>query len=118
MPYRLPGRFADSVTYEVPRGVTPQTDHERVTRWCGLWQCGTTTDLVVSEPVTDLIRHAAGAIRMCVIRHRTLTVEVSDDADTGSLCSTRQDHPGRAGTDARRTGDRRPTRCRPAVPRR
>lgn len=40
------------------------------------------TDLVVSELATNVVRHAEGGIRLRLIRDRTLTVEVSDDADT------------------------------------
>lgn len=40
------------------------------------------TDLVVSELATNVIRHAVGRIRLRLIVDRTLTVEVSDDADT------------------------------------
>ncbi len=40
------------------------------------------TDLVVSELATNVIRHAEGAIQLRLILDRTLTVEVSDDADT------------------------------------
>ncbi|MGW6901937.1 SpoIIE family protein phosphatase [Streptomyces sp. NBC_00624] len=40
------------------------------------------TDLVVSELATNVIRHAAGPIRLRLILDRTLTVEVSDNADT------------------------------------
>ncbi|KIF78406.1 hypothetical protein QR77_40845 [Streptomyces sp. 150FB] len=53
----------------------------RLTDW-GLEDEVLTTDLVVSELATNVIRHATGPIRLRLILDRTLTVEVSDDADT------------------------------------
>lgn len=41
-----------------------------------------TTELVVSELVTNVIRHASGPITLRLLRDRSLTVEVSDEATT------------------------------------
>ncbi|MGW3630383.1 SpoIIE family protein phosphatase [Streptomyces sp. NPDC005122] len=54
---------------------------DRLAQW-GLEDHVFVTDLVVSELATNVIRHAEGAIRLRLILDRTLTVEVSDDADT------------------------------------
>ncbi|MFD3450594.1 SpoIIE family protein phosphatase [Streptomyces sp. NPDC058691] len=54
---------------------------KQLTQW-GLEEHTTTTDLVVSELATNVISHAKGAIRMRLIFDRTLTIEVSDNADT------------------------------------
>ncbi|MGW1723351.1 SpoIIE family protein phosphatase [Streptomyces sp. NPDC002306] len=54
---------------------------DRLTEW-GMEEFIGTTNLVVSELATNVIRHATGAIRLRLIRDRVLTVEVSDDADT------------------------------------
>ncbi|MFE5136288.1 SpoIIE family protein phosphatase [Streptomyces fagopyri] len=54
---------------------------DRLAQW-GLEDHVFVTDLVVSELATNVVRHAEGAIRLRLILDRTLTVEVSDDADT------------------------------------
>ncbi|WP_328885480.1 SpoIIE family protein phosphatase [Streptomyces sp. NBC_00316] len=54
---------------------------DRLEHW-GLEEQTPFTDLVVSELATNVIHHATGPIRLRLILDRTLTVEVSDDADT------------------------------------
>ncbi|MCQ4079515.1 SpoIIE family protein phosphatase [Streptomyces sp. RB6PN25] len=48
----------------------------------GLDEAGFTTELVVSELVTNAIRHARGPIRLRLIRDRALTCEVSDGSSS------------------------------------
>ncbi|MEU1268280.1 SpoIIE family protein phosphatase [Streptomyces sp. NPDC005799] len=50
---------------------------DRLTEW-GLEDAAFITELVVSELVTNAIRHATGPIRLRLIRDQTLTCEVSD----------------------------------------
>jgi anti-sigma regulatory factor (Ser/Thr protein kinase) len=47
----------------------------------GLEDLATSTELIVSELVTNAIRHATGPIRLRLIRHRVLTCEVSDTSN-------------------------------------
>ncbi|MER7811953.1 SpoIIE family protein phosphatase [Streptomyces sp900116325] len=54
---------------------------ECLTRW-DLDDHIPTTDLIVSELATNVIRHAQGPIRLRLILDRALSTEVSDDADT------------------------------------
>lgn len=54
---------------------------EQLARW-KLDEYTPATELVVSELATNVVEHAAGPIRLRLIRDRALTVEVSDDADT------------------------------------
>ncbi|MDX6352904.1 MAG: hypothetical protein QOF84_7694 [Streptomyces sp.] len=54
---------------------------ERLRAW-GLDDLVFTTELVVSELVTNAIRHATGPIQLRLIRERTLICEVSDGAST------------------------------------
>ncbi|MFE2426191.1 SpoIIE family protein phosphatase [Streptomyces sp. NPDC059373] len=54
---------------------------ERLHTW-GLDDLAFTTELVVSELVTNAIRHATGPIQLRLIRERTLICEVSDGAST------------------------------------
>ncbi|MDX3853810.1 SpoIIE family protein phosphatase [Streptomyces sp. AK02-01A] len=44
----------------------------------GLEELSTTVELIVSELVTNAIRYSSGAIRLRLIRHKSLTCEVSD----------------------------------------
>ncbi|WP_041983223.1 SpoIIE family protein phosphatase [Streptomyces sp. AcH 505] len=55
--------------------------HHQLAEW-GLEEHAPTTDLVVSELATNVLSHATGPIRLRLILDRTLTVEVSDEADT------------------------------------
>jgi anti-sigma regulatory factor (Ser/Thr protein kinase) len=54
---------------------------ERLSAW-GLDDLAFTTELVVSELVTNAIRHATGPIQLRLIRERTLICEVSDGGST------------------------------------
>ncbi|MEV6057200.1 SpoIIE family protein phosphatase [Streptomyces sp. NPDC052107] len=49
-------------------------------RW-GLDRMVPSTELIVSELVTNAVRHATGPIRLRLIRHEVLTCEVSDASD-------------------------------------
>ncbi|WP_416384753.1 SpoIIE family protein phosphatase [Streptomyces sp. 3212.3] len=51
-----------------------------LTRW-GLDGMVPSTELIVSELVTNAVRHASGPIRLRLIRHEALTCEVSDASD-------------------------------------
>ncbi|MFR9799137.1 sodium/proline symporter PutP [Streptomyces sp. MS06] len=48
----------------------------------GMDELGFTTELVVSELVTNAIRHAAGPVRLRLIRDRALICEISDASNT------------------------------------
>ncbi|TKA01676.1 PAS domain S-box protein [Actinacidiphila oryziradicis] len=52
----------------------------QLTHW-GLQDLATTSELIVSELVTNAIRHATGPIRLRLIRHQLLTCEVSDTSN-------------------------------------
>jgi PAS domain S-box-containing protein len=54
---------------------------ERLAEW-GIGDAAYVTELVVSELVTNAIRHAGGPIRLRLILDRTLTCEVSDGSGT------------------------------------
>jgi PAS domain S-box-containing protein len=54
---------------------------ERLANW-GLHDAAFTTELVVSELVTNAIRHAESPIQLRLIRDRTLICEVSDGSST------------------------------------
>jgi anti-sigma regulatory factor (Ser/Thr protein kinase) len=54
---------------------------ERLTEW-GLEDEAFTTELILSELVTNAIRYAAGPIRVRIIRERALICEVSDHSST------------------------------------
>lgn len=54
---------------------------EQLTSW-GLEELGFTTELVVSELVTNAIRYGAAPIRLRLILEHTLTCEVSDSSNT------------------------------------
>ncbi|MFF5188617.1 SpoIIE family protein phosphatase [Streptomyces sp. NPDC000345] len=58
-----------------------RTASRRLTEW-GLAELSFTTELVVSELVTNAIRYAAGPIRLRLIRERTLVCEVFDGGAT------------------------------------
>ncbi|MGW7665916.1 SpoIIE family protein phosphatase [Streptomyces sp. NPDC054775] len=53
----------------------------RLTQW-GLQRLEASTELIISELVTNAVRHAAGPIRLRLIRHQVLTCEVSDTSNT------------------------------------
>jgi GAF domain-containing protein/anti-sigma regulatory factor (Ser/Thr protein kinase) len=53
----------------------------QLTQW-GLQDLATTTELLVSELVTNAIRHGTGPIRLRLIRHQLLTCEVSDTSNS------------------------------------
>ncbi|MFF0793921.1 ATP-binding protein [Streptomyces spiralis] len=53
----------------------------RLTEW-GLERVADTTALIVSELVTNAIRHGAAPITLRLIRHRVLVCEVTDASDT------------------------------------
>ncbi|MDX3095085.1 SpoIIE family protein phosphatase [Streptomyces sp. ME19-03-3] len=54
---------------------------DQLARW-ELEEYAPVTELVVSELATNVVEHAAGPVRLRLIRDRALTVEVADDADT------------------------------------
>ncbi|MFF4658414.1 SpoIIE family protein phosphatase [Streptomyces sp. NPDC001381] len=58
-----------------------KTASRRLTEW-GLAELSFTTELVVSELVTNAIRYATGPIRLRLIRERTLVCEVFDGGAT------------------------------------
>ncbi|TKA04715.1 SpoIIE family protein phosphatase [Actinacidiphila oryziradicis] len=53
----------------------------QLTHW-GLQDLAVTTELIVSELVTNAIRHGTGPIRLRLIRHQVLTCEVSDTSSS------------------------------------
>lgn len=78
-----PGQVAD---WDVP--VDPslvaearKTASRQLTEW-GLEEFAFTTELIVSELVTNAIRHAVGPVRLRLIRERTLVCEVFDSGAT------------------------------------
>ncbi|MBX6767785.1 MAG: SpoIIE family protein phosphatase, partial [Actinomadura rubrobrunea] len=98
----LPDRPADDVALLVARTHALDADHvaawdlpsdpavvadarrkvtDRLSRW-GLDGAAFVTELLVSELVTNAIRHARGPIQLRLIRDRTLICEVSDGSDT------------------------------------
>ncbi|MET7694006.1 SpoIIE family protein phosphatase [Streptomyces sp. NPDC005483] len=58
-----------------------KTASRQLSDW-GLEEFAFTTELVVSELVTNAIRHAVGPIRLRLIRERSLICEVFDSGDT------------------------------------
>jgi PAS domain S-box-containing protein len=54
---------------------------DQLIQW-GLPDLAPTTELIVSELVTNAIRHATGPIRLRLIRHQNLTCEVSDTSNS------------------------------------
>ncbi|MFD7438237.1 SpoIIE family protein phosphatase [Streptomyces sp. NPDC059861] len=62
-------------------GEARRAARERLAHW-GLEEEAAVMELVVSELTTNVVTHAQGPIRLRLILDRTLTVEVSDDADT------------------------------------
>ncbi|WP_335937359.1 SpoIIE family protein phosphatase [Streptomyces sp. PTD5-9] len=74
------------VSWEVPSdpaavaGVRSRT--ARLLRTWGLEELETTTELIVSELVTNAVRYAAGPIRLRLLRQSVLICEVSDASST------------------------------------
>ncbi|MCS0605376.1 SpoIIE family protein phosphatase [Streptomyces sp. LP11] len=73
-------------TWEVP--ADPRAVHDareraarQLTAW-GLAEAAFTTELIVSELVTNALNHAAGPIRLRLIHERVLICEVSDSSNT------------------------------------
>lgn len=60
---------------------TRRRAHDRLTAW-GLEEPAFITELVISELVTNAIRHADGPIRLTLIKDQTLICEVSDGSST------------------------------------
>ncbi|MFD7228289.1 SpoIIE family protein phosphatase [Streptomyces sp. NPDC059881] len=62
---------------------------DQLTAW-GLEGLEGSVKLIVSELVTDAVRHSTGPIRLRLIQHQVLTVEVSDaDFSTPRVCDAR-----------------------------
>ncbi|WP_405966853.1 SpoIIE family protein phosphatase [Streptomyces sp. NBC_00015] len=81
---RLPAeRVADWELPADPAAVAEarKTASRRLAEW-GLAELSFTTELVVSELVTNAIRYATGPIRLRLIRERTLVCEVFDGSTT------------------------------------
>ncbi|OQR62809.1 protein phosphatase [Streptomyces maremycinicus] len=81
---RLPAdRVADWELPADPAAVAEarKTASRRLAEW-GLTELSFTTELVVSELVTNAIRYASGPIRLRLIRERTLVCEVFDGGTT------------------------------------
>jgi PAS domain S-box-containing protein len=81
---RLPGHRVAS--WEIPADPALVAEARKTTaRQLGVWgldELAFTTELVVSELVTNAIRHAAGPIRLRLILERTLICEVFDGGAT------------------------------------
>ncbi|MFF4699611.1 SpoIIE family protein phosphatase [Streptomyces chattanoogensis] len=78
-----PGRIAD---WEVPSDPAAVSDaradlSRQLTRW-DLEEEAFTTELILSELITNAIRHATGPIRVRLLYDRTLICEVSDTSST------------------------------------
>lgn len=77
---------AHVVSWEVPEdpascGVARRDIDEQLT-WWALQEAVFTTELVVTELITNAIRHASGPIWLRLILDRTLIIEVSDTRNT------------------------------------
>ncbi|MEU9150182.1 SpoIIE family protein phosphatase [Streptomyces sp. NPDC048417] len=79
-------RPSQTTCWELPRD--PSVVHHartlvtrRLSEW-GLERLEASTQLIISELVTNAVRHATGPIRLRLIRHQVLTCEVSDTSDT------------------------------------
>jgi anti-sigma regulatory factor (Ser/Thr protein kinase) len=84
----------------------------QLTKW-GLERLVTPTELIVSELVTNAIRHGTGPIRLRLIRHQLLTCEVSDTSNIlPRLCHAHTtDESGRGLFLVNRFSHRQGTRC-------
>ena len=78
-----PDRIAEWDVPSDPSAVAPVRAEvtRQLTRW-GLGGTVFTTELIISELITNAIRHATGPIRVRVLRDRTLICEVSDASST------------------------------------
>ncbi len=85
-----PGQVAAWDLSEDPAGVAEarRTATGQLARW-GLDELVFTTELIVSELVTNAIRHASGPVRLRLIHERVLVCEVSD----GGATTPRLRHP-------------------------
>ncbi|WP_055490629.1 SpoIIE family protein phosphatase [Streptomyces sp. TP-A0356] len=76
----------DVASWEVPFDPAAVSDVRlRVTRQVQAWgleELAMTTELIASELVTNAIRHAAGPVRLRLLRNSRLTCEVSDGSNT------------------------------------
>ncbi|WP_308434802.1 SpoIIE family protein phosphatase [Streptomyces fructofermentans] len=76
-------------TWTLPNdGTAPRTARHLAARQLAEWGLGAledATNVIVSELVTNAVRHSTGPIRLRLIRHQVLTCEVSDT----DLCSPR-----------------------------
>lgn len=77
---------AHVVTWEIPAdpaicAIARKDIDEQLTRW-KLQETLFTAELVVTELISNAIRHASGPIRLRLILDRTLIVEVSDTSST------------------------------------
>ena len=84
---RAPGLGADHVaSWDVPVDPSAVADlRARATRQVETWglaELAMTTELIVSELVTNAIRHATPPVRLRLLRHAHLTCEVSDASST------------------------------------
>ncbi|MET8944302.1 SpoIIE family protein phosphatase [Streptomyces sp. NPDC004542] len=81
-----PGDIASCRLPEDPRaaGQAREFVRHRLATW-GLQELGTTTELLVSELVGNVVRHARGPVRLRLLRSRSLICEVYD----GSLTTPR-----------------------------
>ncbi len=75
-----------TAVWEVPSDPVSVADvralvSERLARW-GLDELAFTTELILSELVTNAIRHATGPIHVRLLRDRSLICEVSDHSST------------------------------------
>ncbi|GAB2746395.1 SpoIIE family protein phosphatase [Streptomyces bullii] len=74
------------VSWDVPLDPAAVADiRARATRQVESWGCrelAMTTELVVSELVTNAIRHASGPVRLRLLRDSRLTCEVADGSST------------------------------------
>ncbi|MGW7668827.1 SpoIIE family protein phosphatase [Streptomyces sp. NPDC054775] len=84
----------------------------QLTKW-GLERLVTPTELIVSELVTNAMRHGTGPIRLRLIRHQLLTCEVSDTSNIlPRMCHARTtDESGRGLFLVNRFSHRQGTRC-------
>ncbi|MFD0509002.1 ATP-binding protein [Streptomyces chiangmaiensis] len=77
-----PGQTA---TWDLPSDpAVVHTARTLVTRQLATWglaRMAPSTELIVSELLTNAVRHATGPIRLRLIQHQVLTCEVSDASD-------------------------------------
>ncbi|MEU3184608.1 SpoIIE family protein phosphatase [Streptomyces sp. NPDC006923] len=77
---------SQTVSWELPTDpAVVRTARSLALRQLSLWglqELATTTELIVSELVTNAIRHATGPIGLRLIRHQLLTCEVHDTSNS------------------------------------